>query len=682
MCGDRRGAPCPAYRREKHEELVHPRRVGVYHKSHNRFARSAPSFRPRARAPFQAHVCARAPPEKMVLCVCRNSEGGRDKKQQQRKKAQKKLPEPGQVEREDTPVAADRVSQNETTVVLRPESPGLQSLPPPPPPPPPPSHRPARMENKYEEPEPLGSGEEETKPQSEGAWTAVSTKRGHHHHLQQQQQQQQQQHQQQHKKPRSSSGSPPGAAAAPDTSPRVETLGRACVSNELVPRTQSQLGPLLFSQGQPHMTPRANAGQNAVMLKRYVDAGARTRRRPLAFDANGRLLYSEEMCGALESCKWIQDGDLSTCACPRSHRSERLYHPRNFKTKPCSGLHSHCKRTAEACDYAHGARDTRYRRPQVYLDARSSHVDADFYVYAYMTKPCSCTEPLTCCSAGYHSRLDARRPPLHGEYHYDTKPCDYVCVDGVWLSPDLCPEGDACRSAHTAHERCYHPASYKHALCMRETCLLGAACSLAHGKHEVRKVVPWCLPASSAARVPAADSDSSASTRGAEKSDRRRDRPQRSDGGVKHSAVSASPVEDRLNGCDAAETVASPPPPPPPPAPLGLMAFSLFSDLPGSLSSAAGLWRSVGENSRAPSWESPPDSRRDLAVSAPAAAETKQLPVAVKKCGECDERYAVHVCLHCGHILCSVCSDRLHPVSRLQAPHTRFVCASSPAQSS
>jgi hypothetical protein len=142
----------------------------------------------------------------------------------------------------------------------------------------------------------------------------------------------------------------------------------------------------------------------------------------------------------------------------------------------------------------------------------------------------------------------------------------------------------------------------------------------------------------------------------------------------------------------------------PPPAPSEPLAFSLFSTTSTS-SSETRYW--------GPPTQSQPQQASLLATLTPFGAhatldmrppgfapifassfassatakcealpthwnETKQLPHAVKKCGECEERYATHVCLHCAHILCTPCSDRLHPASRLQAPHTRVICAIDP----
>ena len=190
-------------------------------------------------------------------------------------------------------------------------------------------------------------------------------------------------------------------------------------------------------------------------------------------------------------------------------------------------------------------------------------------MYEYMTAACKCGEPRTCCSAGYHSPYDARRPAVmyrgpasfvsasfvsasEPRYAYESRPCDHVCFKGVWQSPTKCPDGDRCRRAHTVNERRFHPESYRHALCARwrdstedavgrrqqrskksdaspsssspPTCGWGIACSLAHGSHQLRKVTAWrplpppktvglkiSAPASTSVAVASSSSSSSSS---------------------------------------------------------------------------------------------------------------------------------------------------------------------------
>jgi hypothetical protein len=407
-----------------------------------------------------------------------------------------------------------------------------------------------------------------------------------------------------------------------------------------------------------------------------------------------------------------------------------------------------------------------------------------------MTRSCNCTTPLTCCSAGYHSKLDARRPPFNGEYWYDAKPCNYVCIDTVWVSPDKCPKGNECLNAHTLNERCFHPASYKHALCLRETCPWGAACSLAHGRKDIRATVQWQLPITSLSEDPSSSSSSTSSPPdyfGTDSdcfdaqlydddvvdgddlhNDGDDDLHNDDDDGVadgqddgiddrsypkdvggneekqpfvsdirysKTKGVASSKPTARKTPETSISPLSLPPPAPPEPltfslfsttstsssetrywrphahqrqqqqqqrqtsllpalAPCGLastfsgtstttakpmLSTSVFGPASVSFSSATAIAAATDVMSVPLSAKPEPEQRFKMSIPVVVdGIETKQLPYAVKKCGECEERYAIHVCLHCAHILCTPCSDRLHPLSRLQAPHARVVCARDP----
>eukprot|EP01022_Parablepharisma_sp_SALTPOND_P001840 TRINITY_DN1075_c0_g1_i2.p4 TRINITY_DN1075_c0_g1~~TRINITY_DN1075_c0_g1_i2.p4 ORF type:complete len:218 (-),score=19.68 TRINITY_DN1075_c0_g1_i2:2862-3515(-) len=58
--------------------------------------------------------------------------------------------------------------------------------------------------------------------------------------------------------------------------------------------------------------------------------------------------------------------------------------------------------------------------------------------------------------------------------------CKYTFINGKYVNPANCPDGDSCSYCHTKNELYYHPKNFRMKLCQRHPCPYGEYCPDKH----------------------------------------------------------------------------------------------------------------------------------------------------------------------------------------------------------
>eukprot|EP00727_Mastigamoeba_balamuthi_P011713 m51a1_g7164 hypothetical protein (1379) ;mRNA; r:46832-51943 len=231
----------------------------------------------------------------------------------------------------------------------------------------------------------------------------------------------------------------------------------------------------------PVWRPELEKPEHAKILRHFTKQQVKNYRRCPIDPKTNRLTYWAVNCPDGKNCK---RGTL----CPYTHNVvEYLYHPATFKTIPCSKdpcTHPDCAMYHEGRNDSRRAIAGRYALRQPALP---------FDVDTYLTFPCTCGAPSrnhTCL--GYHDLSHRRRPSSQYSHEFCDKLFDPI---GRRLEGGSCPDGDACRFAHTIPESLFHPDAYKCKLCKHlDRCVNQVTCPFAHKEEELRMpVLPMSL---------------------------------------------------------------------------------------------------------------------------------------------------------------------------------------------
>eukprot|EP00826_Nyctotherus_ovalis_P017608 TRINITY_DN15192_c0_g1_i1.p1 TRINITY_DN15192_c0_g1~~TRINITY_DN15192_c0_g1_i1.p1 ORF type:complete len:331 (+),score=78.16 TRINITY_DN15192_c0_g1_i1:467-1459(+) len=175
--------------------------------------------------------------------------------------------------------------------------------------------------------------------------------------------------------------------------------------------------------------------------------------------------------------------NLSDCRFAHTN-GEISYHPLVYKTRLCNsatkdsqGQLPECKDRGKACPFAHSSADLRNLKEIFKEEVKKTQVVSKFSVETYKTAACKkelCRDK-NCLH--YHNTLERRRT---GKYKYKNSMCSHVFVDGKYVDPSFCLNGDNCQYCHTKNELYYHKDNYKKNQCKRHSCRYGQYCPDIH----------------------------------------------------------------------------------------------------------------------------------------------------------------------------------------------------------